>query len=270
MQKYQDAILRTDGRPVSGASVTVTTTAGATPTLYSDNGVTALASNVLTSDTSGEYSFYAANGRYNLAISGTGITSETRSDVVLFDVDDTEDNDVGWADLTSSVSLAGVPASNAPVLDAFGPSGLREEAKFDLNEYCFLQPFHVNHDIVPVTCQAYLHVHWSTNGTNVQPVKWEMQVSRALGHDQANFGAPVSIYVQAAAAGTAWRHMITEVTDLADVLTLTEPDELVLVTLRRVTNGATDNTDKVFGLTVDLHYQTDRRATPNRAPNFYT
>jgi hypothetical protein len=62
--------------------------------------------------------------------------------------------------------------------------------------------------------------------------------------------------------------MISEVA-LADALTLVEPDELILVTLRRVTNGATENTDSVFGLTVDFHYEADRAATPNKAPDFY-
>lgn len=85
MQKFQDAIIRPDGRAVVGATVTVTTIAGATPTLYSDDGTTALSSNVLTTDSTGEYQFYAANGRYNLAIAAASISSETRSDVVLFD-----------------------------------------------------------------------------------------------------------------------------------------------------------------------------------------
>jgi hypothetical protein len=52
-------------------------------------------------------------------------------------------------------------------------------------------------------------------------------------------------------------------------ITIAEPDELILVTLERVTNGGVENADTVFGLTVDFHYQVDRLATPNRAPNFY-
>jgi hypothetical protein len=88
VQKYQDAILRSDGRPAAGATVTVTTAAGAAATLYSADGSGAYASNVVTADASGEYSFYAANGRYNLAIA-FGTASETKSDVLLFDPADT-------------------------------------------------------------------------------------------------------------------------------------------------------------------------------------
>ena len=63
--------------------------------------------------------------------------------------------------------------------------------------------------------------------------------------------------------------MVAEVAD-EDALTLLEPDELILVTVRRVTNGAVDNTDDVFGLTVDFHYESDRDSTPNKVPNFYS
>jgi hypothetical protein len=54
------------------------------------------------------------------------------------------------------------------------------------------------------------------------------------------------------------------------VLIITEPDELILVTLKRVTNGGTNNTDTVFGLMVDLHYESDRHVTRNKSPNFYS
>jgi hypothetical protein len=177
-------------------------------------------------------------------------------------------SETGWKDLVMPLSLAGVSTANQPALVAFGPSGLREEMQFDVGDYVFVGPMHVNHDI-KVGGKAYIHVHWSTGGTNVQPVKWEFQISRALGHNQANFPAPTSVYVTQTPHGTAWRHMVGEVA-LADALTLTEPDELILVTLRRVTNGATDNTDNVFGLCVDFHYESDRHATLNKAPNVFS
>jgi hypothetical protein len=53
-------------------------------TLYSDNGVTATA-NPLTTNDDGEYAFYAANGRYDLVLSGGGIVGETIPDVLLND-----------------------------------------------------------------------------------------------------------------------------------------------------------------------------------------
>ena len=175
----------------------------------------------------------------------------------------------GWFDLVSPITDAGVPGASAPIRTAFGPAHTpqHEQFAFDVNDYVFCEPFHINHNI-KVGGKAYAHVHWSTNGTNLAEVKWEMSIMRALGHNQANFGAPVVVSVSQAAQGSAWRHMITEVS-LSDALTLTEPDELILVTLRRITNGGTNNTDNVFGLTVDFHIEVDRQATLNKAPNFY-
>jgi hypothetical protein len=52
-------------------------------------------------------------------------------------------------------------------------------------------------------------------------------------------------------------------------MVLTSPDELILVSLRRVTNGGTDNVNTVFGLMVDIHYEADRFSTPNKAAPFW-
>jgi hypothetical protein len=173
----------------------------------------------------------------------------------------------GWADLVSPLMVEGVPTENAPAYAPFGPSGLRRELVFDVGDYAFAKAFHVNHDVKPGGL-ALVHVHWSTNGVNTANVRWEFQISRALGHQQAYFTAETSYFVTQAGHGGAWRHMVGEVA-IGDALTLVEPDELILVTLRRVTNGGTDNTDQVFALNVDFHYETDRNSTPSRSPNFY-
>lgn len=175
----------------------------------------------------------------------------------------------GWKDLTAPLSAAGVPNVNAPTPTNFGPvvTPRREEYAFAVNNYIFCQAFHVNHDVMPGGL-GYVHVHWSTDGTSTRTVKWEFTILRALGHDQANWTALDPIFVEQAASGTAWRHMIAECSD-NDAIVLTEPDEIILVTLRRVTNGGLENGDTVFGVTVDFHYQADRSATPNKSPNFY-
>lgn len=174
----------------------------------------------------------------------------------------------GWYDMTAPLLGSGMPNANAPALTAFGPTpSLYKAYVFALDDYCYVQPFHVTHNIKP-NGQAYIHVHWSTNGISTNSVKWEFQILRALGHNQANFGAATTLSVTQAAQGSAWRHMIAEV-DVSQTLTLTEPDELILVTLKRVTNGGTNNTDSVFGLMVDFHHEVDRNSTPNKSPNFY-
>ena len=171
----------------------------------------------------------------------------------------------GWRDLRSAITAADIPASSAPTPTAFGPTGSLKRYAFAVNDYVGLD-FHVDHDYWPGST-AYIHVHWTTNGTSTNTVKWQLTYTIAKGHNQANFGTDTVITLEEAAAGTAWRHMVTED---ATGFSLIEPDTLLHVDLKRITNGGTENTDAVFGLFVDIHYQTMQYATPYRTPNFYT
>jgi hypothetical protein len=71
---------------------------------------------------------------------------------------------VGWRDLTAPLQGAGVPTQNAPTLTNFGPTASRREYAFAIDDYIYCQAFHVNHDVKPGG-QAFVHVHWTTNGT---------------------------------------------------------------------------------------------------------
>lgn len=87
MQKFQDVVLLLNGQPAANVQVTVQTYPGlGTPTIYSDNGVTPYPSNVLTTDALGNFSFYAANGHYQLTASGAGIQNAIRSDIIILDM----------------------------------------------------------------------------------------------------------------------------------------------------------------------------------------
>jgi len=68
-----------------GCSITVIIHGGGAVTIYSDNSNTPL-SNPFTSTLSGQWTFFAANGRYDITLSGGGLPSPVvYSDVVLFD-----------------------------------------------------------------------------------------------------------------------------------------------------------------------------------------
>lgn len=84
MQKYVNSVASVSGAPVANASVQVNTHGGGAATIYSDNGVT-LATNPLTTDMNGAFSFYAADGRYDLVISGANITTANINDILLVD-----------------------------------------------------------------------------------------------------------------------------------------------------------------------------------------
>lgn len=88
MQKYQDVatIIGPPGLiPIVGANVAVSQFGVvATTTIYSDNGST-VAANPLRTNRNGEYYFYAPDGHYSLDISGTGLQTTNKDDILLFD-----------------------------------------------------------------------------------------------------------------------------------------------------------------------------------------
>lgn len=129
--------------------------------------------------------------------------------------------------------------------------------------------FHINHDIKPGS-KMYPHVHWSTSGTDTNPVHWELNYVHANRDDVSPtaFSAKQTITLIGTPSGTAYAHHVTETSD-ANAVTAFEVDSIVLMQIKRVTNGATDNADVVFGHFVDIHYQRDRFGTPQKAPDFY-
>jgi hypothetical protein len=85
MQKYVNAVADLTGAPVAGALIQVNVqSTGLAAAIYSDNGVTP-ATNPLTTDSTGSFSFYAADGRYQLVISGANIQTVTLNDILLVD-----------------------------------------------------------------------------------------------------------------------------------------------------------------------------------------
>jgi len=172
----------------------------------------------------------------------------------------------GWTDYLTSISTGRVPPASAPSWTSFGPSGNLNAYAFAVNDYIALSGFHINHDIKQGS-KIYPHVHWSTDGTDTGLVEWELEFTYCSGHDQANFPAPTVIQVGEAAAGTAWRHMISEAS-VGDAFTAPEVDSIILMRVKRNSTSPTCS-DTVFGLFVDLHVEIERAGTLNKSPNFY-
>jgi hypothetical protein len=175
----------------------------------------------------------------------------------------------GWRDMIGQITPP-TSGANVPTFTTMGTSVFQAYA-FDIDDR-FRAIYHFQHDYKPGG-KVLLHVHWTTNGTKVQPVKWEFIWAYAKGHNQANYniaGGGTTVTVQEAAQGTAWRHMTSEIAvELPDPGGDFEPDGILMVRLRRVTNGGVENTDTVFVLTQDCHYETHQTSTKNRVPDFY-
>ena len=150
------------------------------------------------------------------------------------------------------LAVAGAPKGvAAPTDTAFGPTGTNKQPKFAVNDLVYLA-VHFDQDIKQGTT-VFPHVHWSSDGTNVNTVKWELSY----------FGAPIAgafpadtvLPLEDTPSGTAWTHYI-----VSDPTGFAAPDKhsTLFMTLKRVTNGGTDNTDAIYGLFVDIMHESDQ------------
>jgi len=87
--RKDDVVFNAQGRPMAGATVRVcTSTATGQPCtplaqIYSDSTLTQALSNPFSADGLGNYTFYAAPGRYEIEISGPGIITKQLPNVIL-------------------------------------------------------------------------------------------------------------------------------------------------------------------------------------------
>ena len=174
-----------------------------------------------------------------------------------------------WDDYVSSFNAGKAVGLNAPTWATFRGGLQAWSFSATVMNEVWLEPIHITHTYKPNTA-VYMHVHWSTTGTNTGVVRWGIEYSVAKGHNQAAFPATSTVYLEAAASGTAYQHMITEMTIGQAITTGIEPDSLIMMRVFRDTANANDTcTDAAFGLMCDVHYQKSYWATKNKAPNFY-
>jgi hypothetical protein len=87
--RKDDIVLNSRGLPLAGATVRVCTAAGAgqpcapLAQIYSDAALTQALANPTTTDGMGNYTFYAAPGKYMIEISGPSITTRQMANVIL-------------------------------------------------------------------------------------------------------------------------------------------------------------------------------------------
>jgi hypothetical protein len=187
----------------------------------------------------------------------------------------------GWNDLLGMPNIR-VAGANDPTWNIYQGS-LRQfqYSNVIMNEMWFT--YHIQHDYKPGS-DIHIHTHWSqttidSGGPAGVPgnVKWYIDVSYAKGHNQAAFSAPITTSITQTASGTQYQHMLAEVQLSASSPSgsqidsaLLEPDGVLIVRLYRNPADAADTLNQApFLHFCDIHYQTDRVNTKNKAPNFY-
>lgn len=164
-----------------------------------------------------------------------------------------------WDDLITPFDSARVPAANAPTWAAFVGN---------LNAY----RFSVN-DLLEVTTEVLhgykedsdieLHVHWATNGSdvNIRAVNWEIEYTLANSDIATGIGdafpATVTITTETAipAATPDRTHMYTSVGTIAGAGI--DIGAIIKARIRRIAAVGTAPTSDSFGLNLGIHYELD-------------
>lgn len=179
----------------------------------------------------------------------------------------------GWADIVTELFTRSSPQSVAvgQFLDGIYlyefPPGDNHEA---------FANFHIPHAWKPGT-MLYPHFHFSVKTNNSGVVRWGFEYTSARRHDTATgqfvFPNTVTLYQEFVIdANSAYEHFVSEMPELGGVPgTGLEVDAMVLSRVfRDGLHGNDTFPDNIYGITVDLHIEVDRHATPQRAPDFYT
>ena len=181
--------------------------------------------------------------------------------------DDEIESLFGWRDLFASFYTAKVDKLNPPEWENF--VGNMNAYSFVSNKESALWiTFHIQHDI-KVGSLIYPHIHWSPSSNAIGNVVWKIECIKAKGHSQEVFDVnnQLNRTFEKVVNNDMNLHIISECENGIPAL---EPDTIFLVRISRDGANPLDTyPDKVFGLMMDIHYETDRVGTLNKQPNFY-
>lgn len=179
----------------------------------------------------------------------------------------------GWDDLVAPMEIqAGSP--DAPSLTEWMDHMWLPEFNHT-NDLAVLGKFHVNHQYKLGT-MMYPHLHFSPNDDAVSGVvRLVFRYKLARRHDstgQVKFTNAVELALDfTIPLNSAGTHFVAEVPEGFGIpSTHIEPDMMILMeTFRRATHPNDTFDGSIWAMTHDIHYECDRIATPNRAPDFY-
>lgn len=186
-------------------------------------------------------------------------------------ISNTNESSYGWNDITAHYDARN-SGSTRPTFGVvrdgfygflFSPTAMNE---------VFIT-FHILHDVIANTL-LYPHIHFMPMTALGGVVRFGVEYTICKGHDQAEFPATATIYLEhTISAGQQYRHIVLEASDLQAINygANLEPDTCILM---RVFRDATHPNDTYAGdihsWQADIHYQSSNFNSKNKEPNFFT
>lgn len=173
----------------------------------------------------------------------------------------------GWRDNISSIDTRG--GGTAPQINLYRDGIYLYEFSADSMNEVFSN-FHIDHDYKLGT-MLYPHLHFVTTSNAAGVVRLGFEYTFAQGHGLGSFPASTTLMLDfTVPANSAHVHFVAEMPEGQGIPgTGVDTDGVVLMRIFRDAAHSNDTfTGTIFGIIVDLHYQVDRYATKNRAPNF--
>lgn len=179
----------------------------------------------------------------------------------------------GWDDLVAPMDIQ-TGAPDAPVLTEWMDGMFLPEFSHT-GDLAVLGKFHVNHRYKLGT-MLYPHLHFSVNddaasGVIVLGFRYKY-ARRADSTGQITFTTAVELrHEETIALNSSGKHFVAEMAEGFGIpSTDLEPDVMILMeTFRRGTDPSDTFTGSIWGITHDLHFETDHDSTPLRVPPFY-
>lgn len=176
---------------------------------------------------------------------------------------------VGWKDNIIPIIPSRSNASDSPLWTDIG-NGIEACVFADSKTQSNTIHFHINHDYM-INTPIYPHIHWLPLSKSTGNVVWQLsyRYAKAFGQGQTLTGTLTNITLIQNANGIIGEHLTTEVDDLNTINDISEPDVVLVMSLKRLGSDVRDTfTGSAAALFVDLHYQSDMDHTPNKRPNF--
>lgn len=176
---------------------------------------------------------------------------------------------VGWKDNIIPIIPSRSNASDSPLWTDIG-NGIEACVFADSKIQSNTIHFHINHDYM-INTPIYPHVHWLPLSNSTGNVVWQLsyKYAKAFGQGEVLTGTLSTITLIQNANGITGEHLTTEVDDLHTINGISEPDIVLVMSLKRLGSDVRDTfAGSVAALFVDLHYMSDMDHTPNKRPDF--